>query len=619
MPSAERNLNDDSDCVLQDQHVSCITLDDSHEDAMEEGELDDEDDGGSQADIICQIKFTSQNYAKFGNIIEECLKEKLNSCGEERKIEICTLEQPPPDDAITLTVRYVAAEHEDDSCVVDALDAPNRLDDEQNISKSDQTFEKEDSPDLSGISELFTIDTKPAEKLDSIKIPSYKRAIKDALLDEEAASTKKQKQEEKNMRAAKTNNCFNCGESDHNIRDCPAPHNIKRIKMAKKNFSKTERYHVDVEQRFAHLRPGQISDKLREAMGLRRGELPFFFYRMRVLGYPPGWLEDAKVEHSGINLFNSDGSKILNSDEDDGEVDANTHKYNVSKIIDFPGFNQDPGENFYDDYKYHNVPPMSRSQLKEEFVKTLGDNVVKGYKRKKLKDFPKSNDDDSITESAHIQISDMEIEDVETTANVEFVRPPPPSEPPNTSDDIPPPPPPLPPPASPIAAPSSPKSPDSPSLDELEVRKNQLLKELNTSVIEIDDSLIDDIIELDNSLEEGEEVEDEKSNSSNTTPQAEKEVTEPLEQQQQQQANEDSKDSCKSSETNSDNIDKTFMGTPVLKFSPYDSLPNGENFKVGVSDVINFENLPDSTGKYENMKELIKKVRTVIHKIHNDD
>lgn len=42
------------------------------------------------------------------------------------------------------------------------------------------------------------------------------------------------------------------------------------------------------------------------------------------------------------------GSRILHSDEDDGELDSNTHKYAVSKIIDFPGFNQDPGENFFD-------------------------------------------------------------------------------------------------------------------------------------------------------------------------------------------------------------------------------------------------------------------------------
>lgn len=174
--------------------------------------------------------------------------------------------------------------------------------------KVDETIDKEDSPDLSGLSELFTIDTEPAAIIQSDKVPSYKRAVKDALLDEEAAARKKQKQEQNALKTKKSNSCFNCGETDHSIRECPRPHNAKRIKNAKKACFKAERYHVDVEQRFAHLKPGCISDKLREALGLRKGELPFFFYRMRVLGYPPAWLEEAKVEHSGINLFNSDVS-----------------------------------------------------------------------------------------------------------------------------------------------------------------------------------------------------------------------------------------------------------------------------------------------------------------------
>lgn len=206
----------------------------------------------------------------------------------------------------------------------------------------------------------------------------------------------------------------------------------------------------------------------------------------------------------------------------------------------------------------------------------------------------------------------MEIEDPDATAisNIVFVRPPPPSEPPKPQDDVPPPPPPLP--RSSPNSPQSPVSPESPTLAELERKKKLLLQELNTSVIEIDDSLVDEIIALENSVEDGDEVKEFSSQQEND----DNSMTADL-----QITNEDnSKDSCKSSEiTNPDDIEKSYMGTPIIKFSPYDNLPNGENFKVGVSDVINFENLPDSTGKYENMKELIKKVRTVIHKLHSDD
>lgn len=67
------------------------------------------------------------------------------------------------------------------------------------------------------------------------------------------------------------------------------------------------------------------------------------------------------------------------------------------------------------------------------------------------------------------------------------------------------------------------------------------------------------------------------------------------------------------------NFKASFEGTPVLKFSVFDKLPEGSNFKVGVSDVINFENLPDSTGKYEQMKDLLKNVREKMVKLQSED
>lgn len=61
------------------------------------------------------------------------------------------------------------------------------------------------------------------------------------------------------------------------------------------------------------------------------------------------------------------------------------------------------------------------------------------------------------------------------------------------------------------------------------------------------------------------------------------------------------------------------MGTPILKFTPYESLPQNDNFKVGVSDVINFENLSNSTGKYVQMQKVLQKVRTIVSTIKNND
>lgn len=63
--------------------------------------------------------------------------------------------------------------------------------------------------------------------------------------------------------------------------------------------------------------------------------------------------------------------------------------------------------------------------------------------------------------------------------------------------------------------------------------------------------------------------------------------------------------------------DSTF-GTPILKSSsPYSRLPNPDNFMKDVSPVINFENLPNSTGKYEQMTEVLQKVRNTMKNLQN--
>lgn len=48
------------------------------------------------------------------------------------------------------------------------------------------------------------------------------------------------------------------------------------------------------------------SDALREALGLKPHQLPIHIYRMRVLGYPPGWMEEAKSD-PGLSMFDKDG------------------------------------------------------------------------------------------------------------------------------------------------------------------------------------------------------------------------------------------------------------------------------------------------------------------------
>lgn len=65
-------------------------------------------------------------------------------------------------------------------------------------------------------------------------------------------------------------------------------------------------------------------------------------------------------------------------------------------------------------------------------------------------------------------------------------------------------------------------------------------------------------------------------------------------------------------------IKTSVLGTPILKSnSPYSRLPNMDNFTKDVSPVINFENLPNSTGKYEQMTGVLQKVRTKLKDLQN--
>ena len=51
-------------------------------------------------------------------------------------------------------------------------------------------------------------------------------------------------------------------------------------------------------------------------------------------------------------------------------------------------------------------------------------------------------------------------------------------------------------------------------------------------------------------------------------------------------------------------------GTPIVQmYSPYASLPAQDKWTTNTTDHIMFENLPDSTGKWDEMSDLIKRVR----------
>lgn len=65
-------------------------------------------------------------------------------------------------------------------------------------------------------------------------------------------------------------------------------------------------------------------------------------------------------------------------------------------------------------------------------------------------------------------------------------------------------------------------------------------------------------------------------------------------------------------------VKATSYGTPVMNIaSPYEKLPSDVKFSKDICDVINFENLPDSTGKYKKICSLLKKVKDEVDRIQD--
>uniref|UniRef100_A0A8C2G5T4 Zinc finger, CCHC domain containing 8 n=1 Tax=Cyprinus carpio TaxID=7962 RepID=A0A8C2G5T4_CYPCA len=171
--------------------------------------------------------------------------------------------------------------------------------------------------------------------------------------------------------------CFNCCSEDHQLRDCPEPKDMARINEKRKEFSQNsnqsnQRYHAEeVEERFAKYKPGILSQELLDALGINTKTLPPFIYRMRELGYPPGWLKEAEMENSGLMLY--DGS----NDEDENNHSQKI-SYDVSKLVDFPGFNVSIPPNVRDDYRSFGSIPMQPQQWKQNFAAFLSSNFPTG-------------------------------------------------------------------------------------------------------------------------------------------------------------------------------------------------------------------------------------------------
>ncbi|XP_076627721.1 zinc finger CCHC domain-containing protein 8 homolog isoform X2 [Colletes latitarsis] len=495
---------------------------------------------------------------------------------------------------------------ENDSLTLEIWD--NDID---SASQSVETItESEESQDII-CDTLFTVDKQPKLK-DDLDVPTYGKKYENVFENNKPES----KKEEKDDCPPKLM-CFNCMDN-HNLRDCPKPRIQANINKNRKNFNiqgnsvrKSVRYHLDDDQRFGHMIPGQLSSSLRKALGLRDHELPRHIYRMRKLGYPPGWLEEARLQHSGLSLFNSEG--IAENDPNEKGIifeDGDRDQYDVKKIYDFPGFNVPPPIGIRDEHgQYWGTQTQNLHSKQTMLLMLKGKKADDGYKRKKLKISNTELKNNLIPESTAMEIEDLGESLVECVpVNGLFVPPLPPE------STVKPPEPPLPS-IQPISEDSDyhslqelqfPESPEhsaspssrtnSPSLCDLENMKKRLLVEIELQESTSSPSNSNVLSKNDSPMLKSD------------MPPPSNEVTPESNRLRQSTLN----SSCGS-------VKSVDLGTPVLQSaSPYSKLPSSEKFSKNICDVINFVNLPDSTGKYEQMTGVLQKVRDKLAELQQE-
>ncbi|KAK3927489.1 Zinc finger CCHC domain-containing protein 8-like protein, partial [Frankliniella fusca] len=427
--------------------------------------------------------------------------------------------------------------------------------------------------------DLFVVDSTPSVAKSYRDTPVY-----DTKFSEVLQVKKKEDVDSKPKRArAPQNSCWNCN-GEHSLRECPSPRDYDAINRNRVIFMskqgprpKASRYHLDEEQKFPHIVAGRISKKLQRALGLQRNQLPRHIYRMRMLGYPPGWVEEAKVTHSGLTLFDSQGEEVAESGFEQGEIPAQgaKDKFDFKKIVEYPGFNCPCGPDIIDETERLNSKPIAeRDSIK--FMKNMWQGkAVTAYKRRKM-----NTSDSSSTPGKHdkrgslLLLDDMELD----------------SEDGASSDD-----------EGEVKGNGAECSSTSAQGDEMEVPSPSTpLKAVKRNRPHSPESLDSKRLKVDETAEHNSDEDNENSSQNLSSTYEDPTPATPVVEQNTSSTSAPSTPIVGS-------VTSVSLGTPVLVRSEFTSLPSADKFAKNICDVINFENLPDSTGKYEKMSGLIKK------------
>lgn len=201
--------------------------------------------------------------------------------------------------------------------------------------------------------------------------------------------------------------------TNHRVDECPVKRDEERIRIHRKIFTNqsvqaqeqselfSTRYTSDSKD-YRGFKPGKISDALRSALGIRSNQLPPYIYLMRELGYPIGWLLEAQVKKSDLELVNDNDAKTE-------EMPNKELEYDEDKIIGFPGFNEELPSYIIDESDRYGVEKYGPKFSKSSFLKTLNLRKKRSFRRTLVKENSNLNGSDG--EESETELSNESIED----------------------------------------------------------------------------------------------------------------------------------------------------------------------------------------------------------------
>ncbi|KAK4329175.1 hypothetical protein Pmani_000466 [Petrolisthes manimaculis] len=436
--------------------------------------------------------------------------------------------------------------------------------------------------------EVVTLDDEEISPSSLDVIPLYKADLDGVLTDREFSMvTGKPIANEGRPRRS----CFNC-DGDHNLSECSKPYDAIRVSTNRKKFQSTRpsnvRYHEDCENKYGQFQPGRLSYNLRHALGLRGNQLPLFVYRMRVLGYPPGWLRDAEVHQADVKMYDGQGKSVIHPDEEEGETEPTTVRYQPDKLISFPGFNDPLPHGSNDECYQYQLPRMQMHHQRSEFLRFMNQNKAQAYRKRKLK-----GSDDKPSVPIPPSAPDMDVDDKELVGcDIEF-NPPLPKEP------LPPAPPDAPPPSSPP-------------------KRGVNFEEVEVSDADSQDSVSGLEVKRQKLLSELQDTSEGTSTSHDTKDKSQKNSQDDSQTEKPSKENTTS-DSKPKRHHRSHSKGFQFGVTIPESCTPFKTLPDVDMWTVDVSDHINFDNLPDALGTWDKMKGLMGQVKKRMTELHKDD